>query len=178
MKKPLFNIVMRYIILLAIALIVSFSSLFYDIFLLLTIYPLNWLLNLSYMSFVYNSSILVESANISIIPACVGVSAYLLLLILNLSVAMSLKKRVFSILFSFSCLLLANILRIYLLILLLLNGSSYFDALHMLLWYFTSIVLVVGIWFLTAYIFKIRAIPIYTDFQFILKGMKTKHTKK
>jgi hypothetical protein len=41
----------------------------------------------------------------------------------------------------------------------------YFDQLHVFFWYFASTLLVVLVWFATAYVFKIRNIPIYSDFK-------------
>lgn len=165
--RDLFNIFLRYVVLLVILLISSFSKVFYDLFLKLTIYPVSWLLNLFYNSSVLKSIIFVNSYSIELIPACIAVSAYLLLLSLNLTLSMPLRKRIYTLLFSFALLLVVNILRIFIFSLLLINNYKYFDQLHEFFWYFLSILLVIGIWFLTAYVFKIRNIPIYTDFKSI-----------
>jgi len=129
----------RYIILLVIVLIASYSNIFYNIFLKLTIYPVSWILDLFYSSSVFNSILFLNSYSIDIIPACVAVSAYLLLLILNLSTQMPLKKRICSILFSFLVLLMANIARIIIFSILLINDYVYFEQLHEFFWYFLSI---------------------------------------
>ena len=168
-KDNLLGIFYRYVILLVIFLISSFSNIFYILFLKLTIYPSSWLLSLFYHSSVFKSILFVNYYSIDIIPACIAVSAYLLLLILNLTTQMSTRTRVYSILFSFLLLLLFNIIRIVVFSALLITNSVYFEVLHEFFWYFLSIILVVLIWFLTAYVFKIKNIPIYSDFKSIKK---------
>jgi exosortase/archaeosortase family protein len=168
----LLNIFYRYVLLLAIVLISSFSNIFYEFFLRLTIYPVSWLLDFFYSSSVFKSIIFVNSYSIELIPACIAVSAYLLLLILNITLSMPIKKRIYSIIFSFFLLLALNILRIFIFSLLLINNYKYFNQLHEFFWYFLSIILVIGIWFLTAYVFKIKNIPIYTDIKSIKINIK------
>jgi hypothetical protein len=173
-KLQVIQILMRYIFLLGVALIFNFSDFFYSLLLNLTIYPTNFLLNLFFDSLVHRNNILVESQIISIIPACVAVFAYLLLIILNLSVSMKLSKRVYTLLFSIFCLLFFNIIRITIFSLLLLNDFKYYSQLHMFFWYVLSTIFIIGIWFLAAYLFKIKNIPIYSDFKLIIKNIKTK----
>jgi len=151
-----------------------FSSLPYDLLLRLTIYPVNSLINMFYPSLILGDTIIVNNIIITIIPACVGVSAYLLLIILNLSIVMTRKQRVYSILSSFLALLFLNILRIFILSMLLLNNSSYYDSLHKILWYFMSIVFVILVWFFVAYIFKIKNAPVYSDIKFIINTKNVK----
>lgn len=167
-KRVLINLVFRYISLLILILLIYSLNLFYNIFLILTIYPSSWLLSLFYNSSVFKSIIFVNSSSIELIPACIAVSAYVLLLILNLTIPMSAKKRIKSIFFSFLSLLLFNIVRIFVFSILLVNNYPYFKELHAFFWYFLSIALVVIIWFLTTHIFKIRAIPIYSDFKYLI----------
>jgi len=154
---------MRYIFLLAVGICAAFTGIFYNLLLPLAIYPVSFLLNFFYESVVAGNSILVSNFSIEIIPACVAVSAYLLLLILNFATPMTLKKRLYSLVFSLSILLLINILRIFILSLFLIKNVTGFDLIHKILWYGLSILIVVGIWFLTAKIFKIKKIPVYSD---------------
>ena len=169
MKKSPFRVLVRYILLLLIALGFYSSASIYSFFLKSTIYPINFLLNLLFESSINGSFIFLGSKIIEIIPACVGISAYLLLLILNLTVEMNLKARFLSIIFSFLTLLIINVLRIFILAILLMNNYPYFDIVHKFLWYFMSFLIVIGIWFLTAYIFKIRTTPIYDDIRLLIK---------
>ena len=164
-NKPIFKLLCRYTLLLALVLMAYFSSIFYSILLKLTIYPSSWILGIFYSSSVFKSILFVDSYSIELIPACVALSAYVLLLILNLTTQMPAKKRIHSILFSFLLLLSINIVRIVAFSILLINGYAYFEQLHQLFWYFFSIALVIGVWFITAYVFKIKNIPIYSDFK-------------
>ena len=173
MKKKIdksYFIFLRYIFLLLLA----FSlPIIYKIFTPLTLYPVAELLSLIYDVKITQNFILINSEKlIQLIPACIAGSAYLLLLILNLSTPIKLKKRIYSILLSISPLLILNILRIFFLAVLYENGSPFFDLTHKLLWYGLSIIFVIGIWFLIVKIFSIHEIPIYSDFKFFLKSIK------
>jgi exosortase/archaeosortase family protein len=162
----------RYMALLILALIFSFSTVFYDFFLKLTIYPSSYLINFLYPAAVSGSNILVNSYIIEIIPACVAVSAYFLFFILNLSTSMNLKTRLKSLLFLFVSLLVINIFRIFIFSMLLLNNFIYFEAVHKFTWYSMNILIVVGLWFLAVRLFNIRNIPIYSDFRLLIENLK------
>jgi exosortase/archaeosortase family protein len=166
-NKEIISIFLRYIVLLFVILIIYSSEKIYSLLFSMTIYPVNFILSLFFNSSVNNSSILLDSIVINIIPACVAVSAYVLLFILNFTIQLDLKRRIYSLIFSLFLLLLLNIFRISIFSILFINKFTYFNLLHELFWYFFSIVLVIGIWFLTAYLFKIRSIPIYDDFKCI-----------
>lgn len=166
-NKSLIEILVRYILLLIIGGVVYFTDIFYKILLPLTLYPIKFLLSLSYDIIVIGTRILVDDVVIEIIPACVAVSAYLLLIILNLALPMDLKTRIYSLFTSIFALLLLNILRIYVLSLVLIIGSPSFDILHSVFWYGLSTILVVGVWFLTIWLYKIKKIPGYSDIKFL-----------
>ena len=163
-------ILLRYLFLLVLSLFIL-SEVFSNFILIITIYPVNLLLNRFFESFVAGTLILVERVSVQLIPACLAISAYLLLISLNFLVAMRPLKRILSILFSFMLLLLLNILRIFLLTILVIKDVAYYDLIHKLVWYLLSTLLVVCVWFLTAYIFKIKGLPIYSDFKFIRKSL-------
>ena len=166
--KKSFDILIRYLILL---LITAFSlPLIYKIFTPLTINVSATLLNSLYEIIVSNDLIIIDSKTfIQIIPACVAGSAYLLLLILNLTVPMEFKKRIHAILLSFLILFVLNILRIFLLSILYHNNVPYVDFTHKLFWYVLSTVFVILIWFLIVKIFSIKEVPVYTDFKYLMK---------
>jgi len=159
-------ILVRYLILLVLGI---FYKLFYLIFFYLTILPSYFLLKLLYEVSLNGYILKVAGTEIGIVSACVAGSAYYLLLILNLTTEMSAKQRVRSLFFSLFLLLAINIFRIFLFSVLLVEDSAYFDLLHLLFWYFMSIFLVVAIWFFTAWLFKIKKIPIYSDLRFLFK---------
>jgi len=108
----------------------------------------------------------------AIVPACVAGAAYYFLLILNLTTPMPLSKRLKTILFSLLIFYLINTIRIILFAILFFKGFKFFDLTHTLSWYFGSTILVIAIWFLTIWLFKIQNIPIYTDFKNMLSDIK------
>lgn len=159
-ERTILNIFIRYsvLILLGISL-----SLFYKILLPLTLWPVYFLLKIFYDVSVSGNILSVAGTKIELINACIAGSAYYLLLILNLTTNMKVKQRFYSIIFSFSSFLILNILRIFLLSILYIKNFVFFDITHKLFWYALSVLFVVGIWFLTIKLFKIKNIPVYSD---------------
>ncbi len=169
MKKH-YDILLRYIILLALMFTLP---LIYKIFLPLTLYPVAGLFKFFYQVSIRADIIIISlQTPIRIVSACIAGSAYLLLLILNLSVPMKTKQRIYSIALSFIILLVLNILRIFILGILYHNNFKFFDFTHKLFWYVLSTVFVIGIWFLIVKIFSIKEIPVYTDIKYLAKNMK------
>jgi len=170
MQKKTKNLIIRYCILLLIGLSLT---LIYKLFLPLTLYPAYFLLKLFYnASLSCDKSIIIGAFKIEIISACVAISAYYLLLILNLTTSMKKKNRIYSLFFSLVSLLVLNILRIFILSILYINGFKYADIVHSITWHLLSIAFVIGIWFLTIKIFKIKKIPIRDDLVFLRKKLK------
>lgn len=162
-----YHILFRYIFLLFLAI-----SLFliYSILTPLTILPTYYLLDFFYNTDLINNTIIIDSRTIiEIIPACIAGSAYLLLLILNLSVPMESKKRVISIILSLFIFYILNILRIVVLSSWFHEGFIYFDFTHKFTWYFLSTILVLAIWFFIIKMFSIKEIPFYSDIKRLLK---------
>lgn len=175
-SSKILAVFIRYLILLGLIIILGFmpspsSPWIYKIFTPLTMYPVLGLLKIFYnASFSFSANLLIINAEtfIGIIPACIAGSAYLLLLILNLTVSMKTKKRIYSIGLSFLLLLILNILRIFFLAILYHNEFTYFDITHKFFWYFLSTVFVVGIWLFIAKISAIKEIPVYSDMKDLL----------
>lgn len=154
------------------------TNLFYLLFTSITIYPVYFLLNLFFDVTLSSNLLWVNNFPIEIIGPCVAGSAYYLLLILNLATPkINFKKRILSLLFSFALLLLVNILRIFGLSLLFISGSPLFDIIHKLIWILGSIAFVIGIWFITVKVFKIKEIPFYSDVSSLINLKKNKKTK-
>lgn len=171
------DILIRYLILIVAGILNV--KLFYFFFTGLTIYPVYFLLNLFYDVTISANVLLVQNFPIEIIGSCIAGSAYYLLLILNLSTpGMKISKRIFSLIFSFALLLIINILRISALSALLISGSSFFDITHKLIWIVGSVIFVVGVWFLTVKLFKIKEIPFYSDIMFLFGHSKQKKKTK
>lgn len=147
--------------------------LIYNIFTPLTVYATGGVLKLFYQVSINGDLIKIfPKTTIQIIPACVAGSAYLLSLILNLSVPMKIKKRARSILFAFALLFALNVLRIFILSISLVKNFQFFNFTHKLFWYILSTLFVVGIWFLTTKIFSIKEIPAYSDIEYLVKEIK------
>jgi exosortase/archaeosortase family protein len=176
MKKrgQIFDIIARYLILFIIGIVGT--SFFYFIFTFLTIQPVYLLLKIFFNPSLVSNIIVINNLPIEIIGACIAGSAYYLLLMLNLSMPkIKLRKRIFLLIFSFSVLLILNILRIFLLSVLYVSQFSFFDITHKLFWYVGSIIFVVGIWFLSVSMFKIKEIPFYSDIKYLSKNIKKKN---
>ncbi len=169
-SKQFIDILARYLILIIVAL--PHLWIFYFLFAPLTIYPVYFLLNLFFNSSLIGEVVLVEDCfPVEMVGACIAGSAYYLLLMLNLSTPkIKFHKRINLIFLSFASLLLVNILRIFLLSLIFISGSPWYDAAHKLFWYSLSILFVVGIWFAGVKYFKIKEIPFYSDIRFLYKN--------
>jgi exosortase/archaeosortase family protein len=168
-----FDILVRYSILIAFSLLGL--GIFYKIFTSLTIYPVYFVLKQFFNASLMGNFIFVNQLPIEIIGPCVAGSAYLLLLILNLSTpGIKFSKRIGITAFSFGILLLVNILRIIILSLMFVSGNSFFNMAHLLFWYAGSVLFVVGIWFLSVKIFKVNKVPFYSDMKFLFHGSKLK----
>ena len=158
----------RYLILITLGINLS---LFYKILTPLTVFVSGTILNLFYNLTISGTEIIISSSIctsiIEIIPACVAGSAYLLLLILNLSMSMEIKKRIKSLLFILLGFFVFNILRIIILSVLFVNKIKYFEELHLFLWFFLSTLFVILIWFLSVKLFKIKGTPFYSDLRYL-----------
>jgi len=180
MKKDVkyaLSLISRYLILIVLGILGL--SLFHLIFLPLTIYPVFLLLGSFFKTSIISNIIFVNNLPIEIIGSCVAGSAYSLLLILNLSTPkINFKKRILILFFSFSLLLLLNILRIFFLSALLISGNSLFDITHKIFWYAGSTIFVAGIWFLSVKLFKIKEIPFYSDIKSLYSLGKNSHNSK
>jgi exosortase/archaeosortase family protein len=150
----------------------------YKILTPLTIKSTGFLLKIFYQVSILGDIIVIFPDTVmQIIAPCVAGSAYLLLLILNLTLPMKLKTRVYSILFSIILLFILNTMRILVLAVLLVNNSQFFSFTHKLFWYVLSTVFVVGIWLFTAFLFRIKQIPVYSDIKYLIRSIKVKKTK-
>ncbi|VVB83667.1 Uncharacterised protein [uncultured archaeon] len=176
------NIFLRYAIMILFGILNA--GFFYIIFTPLTIYPVYFLLKIFFGASLIGNVLFVHNFPVEIIGACVAGSAYLLLLVLNLSTPkIKLSRRIGIFFFSFSLLLAVNVLRIFTLSGILVSGSSLFDLAHKIFWYAGSILFVAGIWFLSVKLFKLKEIPFYSDIKYLWNKLrkdmkKSKHSKK
>ncbi len=179
--KQFFPIIFRYLILILAG--IPNLWIFYFIFTPLTVYAFYFLTGLFFNVLLIKgpTDIILINNNVPIefVKACIAGSAYYLLLILNLSIPkIKINKRIKMILFSFLSFFIINILRIFLLTLVLLKSPLLFEKVHMFFWYFLSIVLVAGIWFVEVKMFKIKEIPFYSDLKFLTREVWKRKIKK
>jgi len=171
--RDISDIIPRYLILVLAA--IPNLWFFYLIFTPLTAYPVYWLLNIFYDASLLNNDVILinQAISIELIEACIAGSAYYLLLILNLSTPrIKLNRRIKIVAFSFLIFLVVNILRIFVLSSMAVSGSDFFGITHRIFWYALSIIFVVAIWFAEVRIFRIRAIPFYSDIKFLYKNTR------
>ncbi|MFA6089791.1 MAG: pacearchaeosortase, partial [Candidatus Woesearchaeota archaeon] len=134
--KNILNLVLRYVILVLVA--VPNLYLFYKLFTPITIQAVYYSLKIFFDVSISGNAISFNPSclSIEIIEACIAGSAYYLLLLFNLSTPnIEFKKRIWLILAAFSSFFVLNIVRIFVLSVLLLNRSSFFDFSHRLSWY-------------------------------------------
>lgn len=174
-KQDLF-IYGRYILILLAGM--SGLSLWYFLFTEPTILATSFILSFFGETIRTGSFLVFRSRLIEIIPSCVAGSAYYLLFILAMSLhKVAVKLRVKVLLTTFISLFTINVLRIT--IFSFLVDKDIFNTLHMFTWYFLSIVFVILIWFFTVRLYKVKSIPVYEDFKFLVKQTKkSKRTNK
>ena len=147
---------------------------FYAVFTPITIYAVYFILDVFFEVMLIDSIIVFNGFSVEIIKACVAGSAYYLLLALNLAIPkIDIKKRLKMIGFAFACLLAFNLLRIIVLALVLYytGNLAVFDIMHKAFWFSINILVVVGIWFIEVWLFKLKQnqIPVYSDFKALYK---------
>lgn len=168
-KAGIYDVLSRYFII----FLSSIGNLwiFYFVFTPLTLYPVAFLLRLFYDITVVGHIIFTDKVAIEISNACVAGSAYYLLFMLNfITRGIRLKKRVLMFLFTSSLFLGLNIARIIMLSFMKIKEIIFFEQLHMLFWYFVSVVYVFIVWIMAVKAFKIKAVPFYSDFLY-LRGL-------
>jgi len=160
-------------LILAIIIIAFGFKILYPIISPLTFYA-------SYYSLFFLNPVLTSSTTFAIgeyslrfVPACAAASAYLLLIVLISLVDLRLKKAVKVFLVGSLLIFIANLIRIDILVFIWIKyGSSLFNTLHMFFWRVLASLYVVVLWLLLSKWFKIKDIPIYSDFKRIFKIYK------
>lgn len=123
-----------------------------------------------------STTFLIKGKVLEIVPACVALSAYILLSILILSTKnMRLNKTIKFFTYGFLALLIINVIRIDVLIyMLILMGNRLFDAMHLFFWKVLSWVVVVLIWIYLIKKYDIKEIPIYSDVKYLIHRIRSK----
>ncbi len=162
------NLVIRIALVLILFLIPV--NLFYLIFLKPTLW-LSFLTLNSYNPSLGFDSLVIGNEILKFVPACIATSAYALLAILVLFTKdIDFKKMLKIFVFGSLIIFIANIIRIDLLIILLLeSGVDWFNRLHLVIWKFFSTIFVVLLWIYLIKKFKVKTIPIYSDLMYLIK---------
>ena len=143
----------------------------------LTIHILNIILSIFTNTILDGNIIHLSKVGIEIVPACVAGSAFYLLLLLLMSTAdIKPETRTKAIITAFAMLFALNLLRI--LILIPMANAAYFETVHWISWHIVSTIFVIGIWLAIVKMYKIKAIPIYSDVKYIKSLIKTKKSKR
>lgn len=116
--------------------------------------------------------IIFNGLSIELVDACIAASAYYLLIVLILATPMGVRVRFKALVISIFLLLIINILRIIIFSVIAVNGWNYFDSLHLLTWYFLSIIIVIGLWFGITKLYSINGVPVYTDVKRVMSLIK------
>ena len=168
-----YNLVIRLISAILIALFGA--NLLFKILFIPMLY-LSYLLLLPYNLVLINNILSIGDKHLEFISACIATSAYLLLgILILLTKDIDFWKGVKIFLLGALILFLVNMLRIYILALVLINFDIYlFKTLHLFFWQVFSTAFVILLWLgLTKY-FKIKTIPIYSDFKYLKEHIKFK----
>ncbi len=118
--------------------------------------------------------LMVNSNLLRFTMACIATSAYYLFVIFLLLTKDIKLRNLLKIAFSgILLILLLNIIRIDILIFIFLEyGVNWFNSLHLFFWKFLSSIAIVLVWIFLCYKFKIKNIPVYSDFKFLIKKIK------
>jgi len=164
---------------LAILVVTLNFNLIYTIFTPITVYLSYYLTSLFYDTIQIGNSIGVGGIGFNIINACVAGAAYYLLFLLILGLKdLSFKKGIKMLLSGFAILLVANVLRIFLLIVLNIEfGENYFEAVHLAFWNFISGIFIFLIWIFLVKKFKERDIPYWSDIKYLYSKSSLKNSK-
>ncbi len=159
-------------LLIRIAILLLFPiAIFYNVFLPLTIWPVYLLLkSLDFNAIINSNMLMLDNLPLIFISACIAPYAYYLMLALIMLTKDILPlTRIKMFLLASLLILSANIARILLLIYILSSyGENAFQSVHIALWLFISTLYIAILWLLLIKIFKIKSIPIYSDFKFLL----------
>lgn len=158
-------------VLIALAIFLVPYNVFYALFLKITVFLSYLPLLLKYNPVIEGDLILINSQPLRFIPACIATSAYYLLALLVLSTKdIKPKSRIFMFVIGSGLILITNTIRIDILIYTFLEyGRNLFGLIHLFFWTIVSSIYVVIVWIFLTKLFRIKAIPIYSDLVYLYK---------
>lgn len=173
--RELLDLVVRYLIIFLVGL--GDLYIFYVILKPLTLNGVGLVLGVFYDVVLLVDGFIVGGVIFNLVSACVGGAAFYLLFILIMSCRdIGVAKRLRIVLFAFLLLYVFNVLRIVFMV--GIYGGLYFDLIHWVIWYFVSTLFVVIIWFLVVWLFKVKSIPAYSDFRFVVGALRSRKKGK
>jgi|APSaa5957512535_1039671.scaffolds.fasta_scaffold15906_2 exosortase/archaeosortase family protein len=171
-NKKILNLFSRYLTIIIIG--AGNLYLFYKILIPTTLHTTNLILKIFTPTILIGNTIQTNHALIEIAPSCVAASAFFLLIALILSISnIKPKTRAKALLTATVTLFTFNIIRILTLIPFI--NQPYFETLHWIFWHLISILFVLVAYFTTIKFYKIKSIPVYSDFKYLKSLTKTKH---
>jgi len=178
-SKKITNLFSRYIALVLLGL--GNLYLFYLILTPTTIHTVNTILSIFIHTTLINNFIITATNIIEIVPACVaGAAFYLLLFLIFTTADIKPRTRFLATITALISFFILNIIRIV--ILFFLTNNTYFSTIHWIFWHLISTIFVIAIWLSVIKIYKIKSIPVYSDFKYlkglIKSGKNSKRSKK
>jgi len=161
----------------AIAIMIIPFNIFEFLFSDITLYlSYNFLKTLGYNVHLAGDLLKINNYALKFIPACVATSAYYLLtLLILLTRNISLRKAITLFTLGSALILIANVVRVDILIIVLINYGYYaFESLHLLIWKIISSIYVALIWIILTYLTNTKEIPIWSDLKHLIKNIKSR----
>ncbi len=151
-----------------------FPNVLYNVLAPVTLYLSYLGLKLFYSPELFSNALKIDHYTLNFVPACVAVSAYLLLAFLILTTAhISWKQRAKMFVLGSILILAMNIVRIVLLVTILIAyGKNYFQNIHLIFWHMVASLYVVVVWIFLIKKYKINAVPVVTDFKLLKKWLR------
>lgn len=158
----------------AFAVLISYP-IFYMILAPLTLHFSYFFFSIFAPSALIGNRIVTLTNSFVFIPACVAASAYILLAILILLTKdISPSERFQMFVYGSLAILAFNVLRIELLLLAYFKLETAFDSIHLFVWKFMSTAFVVFLWLGIARLYRVKAIPVYSDLRHIAGMIRKK----
>ena len=160
---------------LTLILIFTLTNFLYLIIKPITLYSL-FLIFLPFNTTLKNSSIIINNTEFNLIPACIAITAYILLAVLILLTKdLTIKTTIKLFLIGSLLILVANLIRISILILLWVYKNIYlFNTIHLFFWKFVASIYVAFVWIFLIKKYKIKSIPLIDDYKYLIKLRKKK----
>jgi len=155
---------------LTLILIFTLTNFLYLIIKPITLYSL-FLIFLPFNTTLKNSSIIINNTEFNLIPACIAITAYILLAVLILLTKdLTIKTTIKLFLIGSLLILVANLIRISILILLWVYKNIYlFNTIHLFFWKFVASIYVAFVWIFLIKKYKIKSIPLIDDYKYLIK---------